>query len=127
MKVKSLSRAQLLATPWTAAYQAPPSVGFSRQEYWSGVPSPSPLIPLSIDISCVDLKAKEAAVLSRMMQVSARGALLAVLHSTHRRSSPRWSSEKSRGCECFERLLKRGSVLPPCDACRRLKAFGVRL
>ena len=41
MKVKSLSRVQLLATPWTAAYQAPPSVGFSRQEYWSGVPLPS--------------------------------------------------------------------------------------
>ena len=40
--VQSLSRAQLLATPWTAAYQAPPSMGFSRQEYWSGVPLPSP-------------------------------------------------------------------------------------
>ena len=39
---KSLSRAQLFATPWTAAYQAPPSMGFSRQEYWSGVPLPSP-------------------------------------------------------------------------------------
>ena len=38
VKVKSLSRAQHLATPWTAAYQAPPSMGFSRQEYWSGVP-----------------------------------------------------------------------------------------
>ena len=37
MKVKSLSRAQLLVTPWTGAYQAPPSMGFSRQEYWSGV------------------------------------------------------------------------------------------
>ena len=35
---KLLSRVQLLATPWTAAYQAPPSMGFSRQEYWSGVP-----------------------------------------------------------------------------------------
>ena len=41
-KVKSLSRARLLVTPWTAAYQAPPSMGFSRQEYWSGVPLPSP-------------------------------------------------------------------------------------
>ena len=40
VKVKSLSRAQLLATPWTAAYQAPPSMGFSRQEYQSGVPLP---------------------------------------------------------------------------------------
>ena len=42
MKVKSLSHVQLLATPRTAAYQAPPSMGFSRQEYWSGVPLPSP-------------------------------------------------------------------------------------
>ena len=42
VKVKSLSRVRLLATPWTAAYQAPPSTGFSRQEYWSGVPLPSP-------------------------------------------------------------------------------------
>ena len=36
------SRVRLCATPWTAAYQAPPSMGFSRQEYWSGVPLPSP-------------------------------------------------------------------------------------
>ena len=43
VKGKSLSRVQLLATPWTAAYQAPPSMRFSRQEYWSGVPLPSPL------------------------------------------------------------------------------------
>ena len=43
VKVKSLSRVQLLATPRTAAYQAPPSIGFSRQEYWSGVPLPSPM------------------------------------------------------------------------------------
>ena len=47
MKVKSESEvAQLcptLATPWTAAYRAPPSMGFSRQKYWSGVPLPSPI------------------------------------------------------------------------------------
>ena len=42
VKVKSLSRVWLLVTPWTAAYQAPPSMGFSRQEYWSGLPLPSP-------------------------------------------------------------------------------------
>ena len=42
VKVKSLSRVRLIATPWTATYQAPPSMGFSRQEYWSGVPLPSP-------------------------------------------------------------------------------------
>ena len=44
------SRVWLLATPWTAAYQAPPSMGFSRQEYWSGVPLPSPrYIDIDID------------------------------------------------------------------------------
>ena len=42
VKVKSLSRVQLFATPWTVAYQASPSMGFSRQEYWSGLPFPSP-------------------------------------------------------------------------------------
>ena len=40
--VKSLSRVQLLETPWPVAHQAPPSLGFSRQEYWSGLPFPSP-------------------------------------------------------------------------------------
>ena len=42
LKVKSLSRVRLFATSWTVAHQAPPSMGFSRQEYWSGVPLPSP-------------------------------------------------------------------------------------
>ena len=56
VKVKSLSRVRLLATPWTAAYQAPPSMRFSRQEYSSGVPSPSPcklsrLLPKTITVS----------------------------------------------------------------------------
>ena len=46
VKVNSLSRVQLLATPWTVAYQAPPSMGFSSQEYWSGVPLPSPIVTL---------------------------------------------------------------------------------
>ena len=42
MKVKSLSRVRLFATPWTVAYKAPLSMGLSRQEYWSGLPFPSP-------------------------------------------------------------------------------------
>ena len=42
VKVKTLSRVWLFATPWTAAYQAPPSIGISRQEYWSGLPCPCP-------------------------------------------------------------------------------------
>ena len=52
VKVKSLSRVRILATPWTAAHQAPPSMGFSRQEYWSGVPLPS----LSVISKCLLLK-----------------------------------------------------------------------
>ena len=47
VKVKSLSHVRLSATPWTVAYQAPPSMGFSRQEYWSGVPLPSPSLMYS--------------------------------------------------------------------------------
>ena len=42
MKVKSLSHVRLFVTPWTVAYQAPPFMGFSRQEHWSGLPFPSP-------------------------------------------------------------------------------------
>ena len=47
VKVKSLSHVWPFSTPWTAAYQAPPSMGFSRQEYWSGVPLPSPMSIIS--------------------------------------------------------------------------------
>ena len=50
MKVKSLSRVQLLATPWTAAYQAPLFMGFSRQEYGSGVPLPFPTFVIRLQI-----------------------------------------------------------------------------
>ena len=46
VKVKSLSRVRPSATPWAAAHQAPPSMGFSRQEYWSGLPLPSPRVEL---------------------------------------------------------------------------------
>ena len=52
VKVKTFS-VWLLATPWTAAYQAPPSRGFSRQEYWRGVPLPSPIVPWLYVKSCV--------------------------------------------------------------------------
>ena len=52
VKVKLLSRVWFLATPWTAAHQAPPPMGFSRQEYWSGLPFPS---PHSLFSNCYDL------------------------------------------------------------------------
>ena len=61
VKVKLFSCARLLATPWTVAYQAPPSMGFSRQEYWSGVPLPSPKVCLRwFQISiCSRLKSRQ--------------------------------------------------------------------
>ena len=54
VKVKSLSRVWRFTTPWTAAYQAPPSMGFSRQEYWSGLPLPS-LIEKNIKLQKHDI------------------------------------------------------------------------
>ena len=56
VKVKSLGRVRLFATPWTAAYQAPPPMGFSRQKYWSGVPSPSPNYKWHLRTICVTVK-----------------------------------------------------------------------
>ena len=61
---KSLTRVRLLATPWPAAYQAPPSMGFSRQQYWSGVPLPSPTVEYysaikkeqMVDTACTGLR-----------------------------------------------------------------------
>ena len=54
VKMKSLSRVRLLATPWTAAHQAPPSMGFSRQEYLNGMPLPSPLTVAVMSNSAAD-------------------------------------------------------------------------
>ena len=82
-KVKSLSHVQLLATPWTAAYQAPPSMGFSRQEYWSGVPLPSPWKwlrePIGYSEMMPDPKSEspvsQSEKLGQMMHSSLRSAL----------------------------------------------------
>ena len=51
MKAKSLSPVRLFATPWTAAHQAPPSMRFSRQEYWGGMPLPSPSFSKALDVA----------------------------------------------------------------------------
>ena len=59
VNVKSLSRVRPLATPWTAAFQAPPSMGFSRQEYWSGVPWPSSTTVMSYPQRTVFRKRKK--------------------------------------------------------------------
>ena len=74
VKVKSLSRVWLLATPWTAAYQVPQSMGFSRQEYWSGVPLPSPQrLPNSTQFAYekVDLE-KQSARYTHSLVISGR-------------------------------------------------------
>ena len=57
MKVKSESEVaqSLLATPWTAVHQAPPSMGLSRQEYWSGVPLRSPMTPVNLAFAVMSL------------------------------------------------------------------------
>ena len=59
VKVNSLSRVRLSANPWTAAYQAPLSMGFSKQEYWSGVPLPSPKMALTRYQSVSDFRPQE--------------------------------------------------------------------
>ena len=64
VKEKSLSRVWLFTTPWTAAYQAPLSMGFSRQEYWSGVPSPSPFWTLRL--SYIQVRVKMGAYKSKI-------------------------------------------------------------
>ena len=73
VKVKSLSRVRPSVTPWTAAYQAPPSMGFSRQEYWSGVPLPSP-------IKCYSMHCSHSTV--NLLQKSPwQSSLLSVSHN----------------------------------------------
>ena len=62
VKVKSHSRVQLFTNPWTAAHQALPSMGFSRQEYWSGVPLPSPVIG-------IDLQEKKKKTVSKLQEI----------------------------------------------------------
>ena len=79
VKVKSLSCVQLFATPWTVAHQAPPSMGFSRQEYWSGLlfPSPGDLPDPGIETRSPALQADSLkAILKEKMKNSNTGKLL---------------------------------------------------
>ena len=67
--VQSLSRVQLLATPWTTAYQAPPSLGFSRQEHWNGLPFPSP-VKVKVKVKSESEVAQSCLTLSNPMDLS---------------------------------------------------------
>ena len=71
VKEKSLSRVQLLATPWSAAYQAPPSMGFSRQKYWSELLLPSPNVEV-----CYKFFSKEQASFNVMGRYNVMGRQL---------------------------------------------------
>ena len=89
VKGKSLSRVQLLATPWTAAFQAPPSTGFSRQEYWSGVPSPSPIGPCN----CMT-----GHWFQKFENVCSHQNLYTNVHRSLSVSAPKWEQLSILGC-----------------------------
>ena len=78
VKVKSLSCVQHPATPWTAAYQAPPSMGFSRQEYWSGVPLPS----LHVIFSPLIIHNLSMCVCERLIKIGDIQVTLLLYHSS---------------------------------------------
>ena len=98
MKVKSLSRVRLFATPWTVAYQAPPSMGFSRQEFWSGLPFPSPRdlpnpgiepgSPAWVPRGCLQLKERIAIDMVALPQVTGGLPQKAALYQTSPPSTP---------------------------------------
>ena len=107
MKGKSLSHVQPLATPWTAAYQAPPPMGFSRQEYWSGLPLPSPVKVLLL------------LLLSHFSRVR--------LCATHRQQPTRlprpWDSpgkNTGAGCHCLLQCMKVKSESEVAQSCLTL-------
>ena len=83
VKGKTLSCIRLLATPWTAAYQTSPSMGFSRQEYWSGVPLPSPTLILSIWI-IITLWILEDYLVMKSLELTDLTAIMASRISEHR-------------------------------------------
>ena len=102
MKVKSLSRARLLATPWTAAYQAPPSMEFSRQEYWSGLPLPSPMTNLDSL-----LKSRDIALLTKVHVVKAM-IFLVVMYGCESWTINKAEHQRIDAFElwCWRRLLR---------------------
>ena len=103
MKVKLLSRVRLLVTPWTAAYQAPPSMGFSRQEYWSGVPLPSPgdfyTLPQNMGSSREEVI--KVGKLSREERILSRGTHTASVARTY------WQVQGSNASSAEHKHMKR--------------------
>ena len=106
VKIKSLSRVWFFATPWTAAYQAPPSMGFSRQEYWSGVPLPSLLPKLDVSICDPLLRALSQGLWGDFLMESLQDrhspllSTVTFLIPVHKPSSWSWGPQIS-GVFCF--------------------------
>ena len=100
VKVKSLSHVLLLMTPWTIAYQAPPSMGFSRQEYWSGLPFPSPMRESEVAQSCPTL--------CDPMDYSLPGSSI---HGILQARVLEWVSIAFSECSCLENPKDRGAWL----------------
>jgi len=95
-KVKSLSHVRLLATPWTVAHQAPPSMGFSRQDYWSGVPFSNNLM-------------------SAYIMVWLPQSFLSICHSHHQNIYKQ---------EMLERVWRKGALLQCWWVCKLISHYG---
>ena len=103
VKVKSLSRVWLFTTPWTAAHQAPPSMGFSRQEYWSGAPLPSPDMDIGHDKNWLKPTRSRTSLVSQWLRLSAPNA-----------ASPgpgQWTGSHMLKWRIWRPQLKRSSML----------------
>ena len=79
MNVKLLSHVRLFVTPWTVAYQAPPSMGFSRQEYWRGLPFPSPE-----DLPDPGIKPRSPALQADTLPSELKGLEAVQMHMTYK-------------------------------------------
>ena len=108
VKVRSLSGVRLLATPLTAPYQAPPSMWFSRQEYWSGVPLPSPL-----ETSSDQIRSDQSLSRVRLFAIPWIAARQASLSITNSRSSLRFMSIESVMRSSHLILCRPLLLLPP--------------
>ena len=115
VKGKSLSRARLLVTPWTAAYQAPLSMGFSRQEYWNGVPLPSPWKELETLIVCLWERKQKYKVKRKQPKhiytvANTPESWHSVTFSLHQASSSKWSI--ARMCSNVTKIFQQ--LFPKC-------------
>ena len=97
VKVKSLSRVRLFAAPWTVAHQAPPSMGFSRQEYWSGLPFPSPG------------ESSQSRDQTRVSRIAGRRFNLWATREAQKRGSGKWKETENKASEFHWNVDRKGN------------------